>query len=98
MLALGMLNPLASSALLTGGITSITAATLIGGFSWLGWFALMAVPYYALLCCGAVAGARAGGAFECADARSELPLGRGSLVRRPRSAPWQCWRSPRACG
>jgi len=53
MLALGILNPLASSALLTGGITSITAATLIGGFSWLGWFALMAVPYYALLCCGA---------------------------------------------
>ena len=38
MLALGILNPLASSALLTGGITSITAATLIGGFSWLGWF------------------------------------------------------------
>ena len=53
MLALGILNPLASSALLTGGITSITAATLIGGFSWLGWFALMAVPYYAPLCCGA---------------------------------------------
>src|SRR5262245_28393555 len=54
MLALGVLNPLASSALLTGGITSITAATLIGGFSWLGWFALMAVPYYALLTGGAV--------------------------------------------
>jgi anion transporter len=54
MLALGVLNPLASSALLTGGITSITAATLIGGFSWLGWFALMAVPYYALLAGGAV--------------------------------------------
>jgi hypothetical protein len=53
MLALGILNPIASSALLTGGITSITAATLIGGFSWLGWFALMAAPYYALLCCGA---------------------------------------------
>ncbi len=54
MLALGVLNPLASSALLTGGITSITAATLIGGFSWLQWFALMAVPYYALLCLGAL--------------------------------------------
>lgn len=33
MLALGVLNPLASSALLTGGITSMTAATLIGSFS-----------------------------------------------------------------
>jgi anion transporter len=54
MLALGILNPLASSALLTGGTTSITAATLLGGFSWVGWFALMAVPYYALLCCGAL--------------------------------------------
>jgi solute carrier family 13 (sodium-dependent dicarboxylate transporter), member 2/3/5 len=31
MLALGVLNPLASSALLTGGITSITAANLLGG-------------------------------------------------------------------
>ncbi len=54
MLALGVLNPLASSALLTGGITSITAATLLGGFTWLHWFALMALPYYALLFLGAV--------------------------------------------
>lgn len=52
MLALGMLNPLASSALLTGGIASIAAATLLGGFSWLGWFSLMAVPYYALIFSG----------------------------------------------
>jgi anion transporter len=52
MLALGMLNPLASSALLTGGIASIAAATLLGGFSWLRWFALMAVPYYALILSG----------------------------------------------
>jgi solute carrier family 13 (sodium-dependent dicarboxylate transporter), member 2/3/5 len=54
MLALGVLNPLASSALLTGGITSITAASLLGGFSWLRWLALMAVPYYALLAGGAL--------------------------------------------
>jgi anion transporter len=54
MLALGVLNPLASSALLTGGITSMTASALIGEFSWLRWFALMAVPYYALLLLGAV--------------------------------------------
>ena len=52
MLALGVLNPIASSALLTGGIASMTAASLIGGFSWLGWFSLMAVPYYALLLLG----------------------------------------------
>jgi anion transporter len=54
MLALGVLNPLASSALLTGGLASITAASLLGGFSWLHWFALMSVPYYALLFGGAL--------------------------------------------
>jgi anion transporter len=66
MLALGILNPLASSALLTGGITSITAATLIGGFSWLSWFTLMAVPYYALLACGGVLLWLLAGGFEAA--------------------------------
>jgi anion transporter len=76
MLALGLLNPLASSALLTGGITSITAATLIGGFSWLGWFSLMAVPYYALLCCGAALLRVLVGKFESADLNSELPMAR----------------------
>jgi di/tricarboxylate transporter len=64
MLALGVLNPLASSALLTGGITSITAANLIGGFSWLEWFALMALPYYALLCLGALLVRALVGKFE----------------------------------
>ena len=54
MLALGVLNPLASSALLTGGLASITAASLLGGFSWLRWFTLMALPYYALLFTGAL--------------------------------------------
>lgn len=67
MLALGVLNPLASSAFLTGGITSITAATLIGGFSWLGWFSLMAVPYYALLCGGAILLWFLVGRFESTD-------------------------------
>ena len=67
MLALGVLNPLASSALLTGGITSITAATLIGGFSWLSWFAVMAVPYYALLCGGAVVLRVLVGRLECGE-------------------------------
>jgi anion transporter len=54
MLALGVLNPLASSALLTGGLASMTASSLLGGFSWFNWFALMAVPYYALLFGGAL--------------------------------------------
>jgi solute carrier family 13 (sodium-dependent dicarboxylate transporter), member 2/3/5 len=49
LLALAVLNTFASSALLTGGITSLTTATLLGGFTWARWFATMAVPYYALL-------------------------------------------------
>jgi anion transporter len=64
MLALGMLNPLASSALLTGGIASIAAATLLGGFSWLRWFSLMAVPYYALIFLGGLYLRFMVGAFE----------------------------------
>jgi anion transporter len=66
MLALGVLNPLASSALLTGGLASITAASLLGGFSWLRWFALMSVPYYALLFGGAVLLRCLTGPFETA--------------------------------
>jgi sodium-dependent dicarboxylate transporter 2/3/5 len=53
MLALCSINRLASTALLTGGITPVMAAALIGGMSWSGWFALMAVPYYAILVLGA---------------------------------------------
>jgi solute carrier family 13 (sodium-dependent dicarboxylate transporter), member 2/3/5 len=55
MLALGVLNPLASSALLTGGITSMTASAMIGDFSWFRWFVLMAVPYYVLIVLGGIA-------------------------------------------
>lgn len=55
MLALGILNPLASSAILTGGVTSMTASAIIGDFSWLRWFVLMAVPYYALILLGGIA-------------------------------------------
>jgi anion transporter len=55
LLALGMLNPLASSALLTGGISSMTASTLLGGLTWLHWFTLMAPAYYALLLLGGLA-------------------------------------------
>jgi solute carrier family 13 (sodium-dependent dicarboxylate transporter), member 2/3/5 len=49
MLALNSVNQLASTVLLTGGITPITAAALIGGISWTRWLVLMCVPYYAIL-------------------------------------------------
>jgi solute carrier family 13 (sodium-dependent dicarboxylate transporter), member 2/3/5 len=52
MLALSSINRLASTSLLTGGITPVMSAALIGGMSWTGWFALMAVPYYAILLFG----------------------------------------------
>jgi anion transporter len=84
MLALGILNPLASSALLTGGTTSIAAATLLGGFSWLGWFVLMAVPYYALLCCGAVLVRILVGRFEPASPNAAPPS--SAAAREPYSA------------
>jgi anion transporter len=54
MLALSSINRLASTALLTGGITPMMAAGIIGGLSWTGWFAMMAVPYYAILALGAI--------------------------------------------
>ena len=49
MLALNSVNRLASTVLLTGGITPITAAALIGGISWTRWLVLMCVPYYVML-------------------------------------------------
>jgi anion transporter len=81
MLALGVLNPLASSALLTGGLASMTAASLLGGFSWLRWFALMAVPYYALLFGGALLLRCLVGPFESAR-RNDAP----ASPRQPFSA------------
>lgn len=79
MLALGMLNPLASSALLTGGIASIAAATLLGGFSWLGWFALMAVPYYALIFLGGIWLRMMVGPFESGGSCSSKGGAKGSI-------------------
>jgi len=52
MLALSSINRLASTSLLTGGITPVMSAAIIGGMSWTGWFTLMAVPYYAILLLG----------------------------------------------
>src|SRR3989442_6853172 len=54
MLALSSISRLASTALLTGGITPMMAAAIIGGMSWTGWFVMMAVPYWGLLTLGAV--------------------------------------------
>ena len=54
MLALSSINRLASTALLTGGITPMVSAAIIGGMSWTGWFILMVVPYWALLALGGV--------------------------------------------
>lgn len=52
MLALSSINRLASTALLTGGITPVMSAALIGGMSWTRWFAMMAPPYYVILVLG----------------------------------------------
>jgi sodium-dependent dicarboxylate transporter 2/3/5 len=54
MLALNSINRLASTVLLTGGITPVLAASLIGGISWSRWLGLMIVPYGVLLAVGAV--------------------------------------------
>src|SRR5204862_7719688 len=48
MLALSSINRLASTSLLTGGITPVMSAAIIGGLSWTGWLALMAVPYWVI--------------------------------------------------
>jgi len=53
MMALNSINRLASTIFLTGGISPIVAAGLIGGIDWSGWFLLMSVPYLALLSVGA---------------------------------------------
>jgi di/tricarboxylate transporter len=54
MLALSSINRLASTALLTGGITPVMSAALIGGLGWTRWLTLMAVPYYAILVLGSL--------------------------------------------
>jgi len=53
MMALNSINRLASTTILTGGITPVVAAALVGGVSWGRWLVLMIVPYLALLILGA---------------------------------------------
>ncbi|HZP38433.1 MAG TPA: SLC13 family permease [Methylomirabilota bacterium] len=55
MMLLNSVNRLASTILLTGGITPIVAAGLIGAVSWTRWLVLMSVPYLALLALAALA-------------------------------------------
>jgi anion transporter len=54
MLALNSVNRLSSTILLTGGITPVVAAGLIGMVSWTRWFVLMWLPYGVLLALAAV--------------------------------------------
>lgn len=53
MMALNSINRLASTILLTGGITPMVSAALIGGIGWTEWLLLMSVPYLVLLLLGA---------------------------------------------
>lgn len=52
MMALNSINRLASTVLLTGGITPMVSAALIGGIYWSQWLLLMSVPYIALMAIG----------------------------------------------
>ena len=56
MMALNSINRLASTILMTGGITPVVAAALIGGavgnIGWSEWLLLMSVPYFVLLAVG----------------------------------------------
>lgn len=53
MMALNSINRLASTIILTGGITPVVAAALVGGVSWSRWLILLSIPYLVLLLLGA---------------------------------------------
>jgi di/tricarboxylate transporter len=48
-LAMGVLQMIASTAVLTGGVVPITSSFLLGGMDWGQWFKYMAVPCYAVI-------------------------------------------------
>jgi len=54
MMALNSVNRLASTAILTGGITPVLSAALVGGMYWSRWLVLMLLPYLALLVLGSL--------------------------------------------
>lgn len=89
MQALAQLNRLGSTALLTGGVTPVMAAALLGGLGWGEWFVLMGVPVYVNLAAGAVAVYMTYRPFEGACPPQELAHLRrssGSLAREMRTA------------
>ncbi|MEI2618445.1 MAG: SLC13 family permease [Thermomicrobiales bacterium] len=49
MIGTAILQPLASTAVLTGGAVPVVASSLVGGMSWAHWFVLMSVPMYTIL-------------------------------------------------
>jgi sodium-dependent dicarboxylate transporter 2/3/5 len=53
-LAMGVLQMIASTAVLTGGVVPITASFLLGGMSWGEWFRYMAVPCYLVIFLSAI--------------------------------------------
>lgn len=82
MLALNSINRLASTVLLTGGLTPVVAAGLIGGVTWTRWMALMGGPYLLLLAVGAAVIYL----LYLPAFRGRLPLPEVSQRRRPLSA------------
>jgi anion transporter len=55
MLTLGVLGPLASSMLLSGGTSPVAAATMLGGFTWLSWLVALGPVYWLLIVLDALA-------------------------------------------
>jgi anion transporter len=53
MLVLGILNPIVSSAFLTGGTAPVIAAKMLGPFNWWQWFAMLAIPCLSVFFLGA---------------------------------------------
>ena len=87
MLGLASLNRLGSNGLLTGGVTPVVAAGLIGGFTWTSWLVFMGPPVYALLVLGGLAVYliyRPGGEPPARRSPSCSPAGRGPLTPRER--------------
>ncbi len=82
MQALAQLNRMGSNALLTGGVTPMTAAALLGGLGWTQWFVLMSLPVYINLVAGALAVYLTYRPFEKVELPEELfRAGRASRTR-----------------
>lgn len=51
-LTIGSLNPLGSTAMLTGGLSPIVTAGFLMGFTWGEWFIYMSIPFYSFMFLG----------------------------------------------